>query len=92
MLNELAIRQADKNVVAVANSPLKVIFFGSYARGKADAGSDLELIIVEREITDLANEYLKVHSAASRFGIGVDILLMTESEFEKKRDGWATPV
>lgn len=26
MLNELAIRQADKNVVAVANSPLKVIF------------------------------------------------------------------
>lgn len=92
MLNELAILQAAKKVVAVANSPVKVILFGSYARGEADAGSDLDLIVVEREITDPASEYLKVHGAASGFGVGVDILLMTESEFEKKRDWWTTPV
>jgi len=91
-LNELAIRQVAKKVVAVANSPLKVILFGSYARGAADAGSDLDLLVIEREITDLASEYLKVHSAASGFGVGIDILLLTESEFEKKRDWWTTPV
>ncbi len=92
MLNELTIRQATEKVVAVANSPLKVILFGSYARGEADAGSDIDLIVVEREIPDPASEYLKVHGAASGLGVGVDILLMTESEFEKKRNWWTTPV
>lgn len=87
MLTELAIRQAADQIVAAANSPLKVILFGSYARGEANAGSDLDLIVVEREIPDLVSEYLKVHSAASGFGVGVDILLMTESEFEKNATG-----
>ncbi len=92
MLTESLICRAVAKVVAAANSPLKVILFGSYARGEADSGSDLDLIVVEREIVDPVSEYLKVHSAVSGFGVGVDILLMTEREFEKKRDWWTTPV
>jgi uncharacterized protein len=92
MLTELAIRQATERVVAAANSPVKVILFGSYGRGDANEGSDLDLIVVEREIVDPVGEYLKVHAAASGVGVGVDILLMTESEFEKKRNWWTTPV
>ena len=92
MLTDLVIRQAAEKIVAAANSPLKVILFGSYARGEADAGSDLDLIVVEREIPDPVTEYLNVHSAVSGFGVGVDLLLMTESEFEKKREWWSTPV
>jgi len=92
MLTETAIRQAAERIAAVTHSPLKVILFGSYARGDADSGSDLDLIVVEREIPDPRGEYLKIHSAASGIGVGVDILLMTESEFEKKRDWWTTPV
>lgn len=92
MLTEQAIQQAAQSIVSVANSPVKVILFGSYARGRADEGSDLDLIVVEREITDLKDEYLKIHEAASGFGVGVDLLLMTESEFDRKRDWWTTPV
>lgn len=92
MLTEFAIQQAARQIVSAANSPLKVILFGSYARGEANEGSDLDLIVIEREIPDPINEYLKVHSAASGMGVGVDILLMTESEFEKKRNWWSTPV
>ena len=81
MLTNQAIQQAADKIVAAANSPLKVILFGSYARGEADSGSDLDLIVVEREIPDPVDEYLKVHGAASGLGVGVDLLLMTESEF-----------
>ena len=91
MLTEKAIQQTAEKIVKAARLPLKVILFGSYARGDADEGSDLDLIVIEREIPDPKSEYLKVHEAASGLGVGVDILLMTESEFEKKRDWWTTP-
>jgi predicted nucleotidyltransferase len=92
MLTIEAIQKVADQIAAAAHAPIKVILFGSYARGEADAGSDLDFLVVEQEIPDPVNEYLKLHRAASGFGAGVDILLLTESEFEKKRDWWTTPV
>ena len=92
MLSTEAIQQAAEQIAAAAHAPVKIILFGSYARGQASAGSDLDFLVVEKEIPDPAEEFLKLHRAASGFGAGVDILLMTESEFEKKRDWWTTPV
>lgn len=63
----------------------KVILFGSYARGTADEGSDLDLLVVEKEIPDKASEYLRLKTAVGRIGVGVDLLLMSESEFERRR-------
>jgi len=92
MLTEQTIREASQRVAAVAYAPLKVILFGSYARGDADEGSDLDLMVVEKEIPDFTQEYLRLHRALGTLGIGVDLLLFTESEFEKKRGWWTTPV
>ena len=41
----------------------KVIVFGSYARGDAREGSDLDLIVVEREIADHTREYVRLRDA-----------------------------
>jgi predicted nucleotidyltransferase len=92
MLDETAIRQAALRVAAAAHAPLKVIVFGSYARGDANEGSDLDLLVVEREIPDYTQEYLRLHRVLDPLGIGVDLLLFTEGEFEQKRDWWTTPV
>ncbi|NBC48876.1 MAG: nucleotidyltransferase domain-containing protein, partial [Gammaproteobacteria bacterium] len=37
-------------------------------------------------------EYLRLHRTLDGLGIGVDLLLFTEAEFEQKRDWWTTPV
>lgn len=92
MLTEVAIRQAVQRIAAAAHSPIKVILFGSYARGDADEGSDLDLMVVEKNIPDRAQEYLRLHGAVGHLGVGVDVLIFTESEFEKRRDWWTTPV
>lgn len=72
-------------VVANARQPAKVILFGSYARGVADEGSDLDLLVVEKELFDKGGEYLRLKAAVGRIGVGVDLLLMSESEFERRR-------
>jgi predicted nucleotidyltransferase len=92
VLSAETIALAATRITAAAHAPIKVILFGSYARGDANEGSDLDFLVVEQDIPDPAGEYLKLHKAASGCGTGIDILLMTVADFEKKRNWWTTPV
>ena len=86
MLDAEAIQSAVKRMVAAASGPSRVILFGSYARGTADEGSDLDLMVVERELADKAGEYLRLREALGRVapGVGVDLLLYPLAEFERR--------
>jgi predicted nucleotidyltransferase len=46
VIDEQGIQQAVQRIVAVAQ-PVRVILFGSYGRGDADAGSDLDIMVIE---------------------------------------------
>lgn len=84
MLSEQTILEAARRAAAAAESPLQVFLLGSYARGDADAGSDLDLLVVEREVKDKAAEYLKLHRAVGSVGVGVDVLVFSREEFERR--------
>jgi len=85
MLTDQAIRDAARRAAAAASSAAKVIVFGSYARGDADEGSDLDLLVVENEVADKATEYLNIHRAVGIMGVGVDVLIFSRLEFERRR-------
>jgi predicted nucleotidyltransferase len=61
MLSAQIIQAAVDRMVGVAHSPVKVILFGSYARGQAQDASDLDLLVVESEVPNLAEEYSRTH-------------------------------
>jgi predicted nucleotidyltransferase len=84
MLNSEHIAEATRRLVARAGHPAKIILFGSYARGEADDASDLDLMIVEHELTDRAAEYLRLREAIGHTGVGVDLLLVSAQEFERR--------
>lgn len=92
MLTERMIQQAVERVIAVATTPLRVILFGSYARGDANENSDLDLIVVEKEIPDHTSEYVRLRTALGSLGVGIDLLLYPEAEFDKRRDWCSTPI
>lgn len=85
MLDAEAIQSAVKRMVAAASGPSRVILFGSYARGTADEGSDLDLLVIERDIPDKASEYIRLRGAIGRIGTGVDVLMYSESEASRRR-------
>jgi predicted nucleotidyltransferase len=73
-------------MMEAATSPGQVILFGSYARGTADAGSDVDLLVIEREIGDKPGEYMRLRDALGRLapGIGVDLLICQADDYAQR--------
>lgn len=91
MLSPEHIAEAARRLIAEASKPVRVILFGSYARGEADDASDLDLMVVECDLPDKAAEYLRLKGAIGRVGVGVDLLLLSELEFERRSQVPGTP-
>ena len=85
MISEQIIQQAVQRLLSVA-APSKVILFGSHARGDASDGSDLDLLVVEPEVSNVGAEMMRLHKALWPLNIPVDLLVCSESDFEKKRE------
>ncbi|TAJ29063.1 MAG: nucleotidyltransferase domain-containing protein [Nitrospirae bacterium] len=74
-----AIETAVQRLVAAAN-PRKVILFGSYAEGKATSESDLDLLVIEREVASKRKEMVRLRKAIGSVGLPVDVLVYSEEE------------
>lgn len=92
MLTDESISKAVQRLVAAAHAPTRVIVFGSYARGEATEDSDLDVMVIEREFPDATAEYVRLRHAIGSLGVGVDLVLLTEPEFARRKDWWSTPV
>jgi predicted nucleotidyltransferase len=70
--------------IADSAHPNRIILFGSYARGDADDGSDLDLLVVETEVEDKGREMLKLYRCIGYIGVGVDVLVYSEAEVARR--------
>jgi len=66
-----------------------MVLFGSLARGEEDQGSDIDVVVVLKEGTDPESKEDAISDASlqvvRRFGNKLSPILVTESEFERKR-------
>ena len=85
MISEDQIEDAVAIIVREAR-PERVILFGSYARGEAGPESDLDLLVVEKEVPHLQAEMARLRRALSIMRIPVDVLVTTE---ERLNSSWA---
>jgi uncharacterized protein len=84
MIPEQTIQEAIRRLVAAAQ-PRKIILFGSYARGDARERSDLDFMVIEREVPERHKEMLRLHDVLRSLHIPVDVLVVSEENF----DYWA---
>jgi predicted nucleotidyltransferase len=68
-------------LVAVAQ-PRRIILFGSHARADADDHSDVDLLVVEPAVNDRYEEMVRLNRALKGLLIPVDLLVVSEQEFE----------
>jgi predicted nucleotidyltransferase len=80
------IQQAVDILVREAN-PLKVILFGSYARGDAREDSDVDFLVIERELSNKNAEMVRLQRSLSPTGINSDVFVASE---EYTLSSWAS--
>lgn len=83
MIDERTLRQVTDRIVSAAR-PSRVILFGSYARGDADAGSDIDLMVIEPDVRNRHEEMVRLRQAVGHVGMGVDVLVYSEAEYERR--------
>ena len=66
--------------------PLRIILFGSAARGEAGQDSDIDLLVVMPEGTPRLATAEKLHMRMFGIPAAIDFLVATPSDLERNRD------
>lgn len=77
------IERAARTLAETAGSPVRVILFGSHARGEARAGSDLDFLVIEPEVADRHAEMVRLRSALHGMRRPIDVLVYSEVQVEE---------
>lgn len=66
--------------------PEKIILFGSMATGTQTPDSDVDLLVLVREVQDRRSLSIAMRRAVNGMGLPKDIVVLTVDEFERKRN------
>ena len=83
MINEGSdpIQRLTKLLVQAAK-PKCVILFGSHARGEATEDSDLDVMVVEENVTDRIGEMVRLNRLLRPLDLAVDLLVVSAEKFD----------
>lgn len=85
MIDQTLIVKATRLLLDAAH-PNKIILFGSYGRGDANAESDIDLLVVETEVKDRVAEMTRLNRVLSPLRMSIDLLVVSQDTF----DYWAS--
>ena len=82
MISSKKIEKAVETIRAAAH-PVRIILFGSYATGNFNDESDLDLLVVEREVKEHRMEIVRLRRLLSPLRIPVDIIVISERSYNE---------
>jgi predicted nucleotidyltransferase len=65
-------------------APMRIILFGSQARGEANTSSDIDLLVVLPHITDKRKTAIEIRRAIASFSVPKDIHVTTPEEISRR--------
>lgn len=67
-------------VDAASGTRVRVILFGSRARGQAAPDSDVDFLVVEEEVADRFAECARLARVAGELGVPADVVVVSETQ------------
>lgn len=83
MVPETRIQEAARALAQAAAGPAKVILFGSHARGDARSDSDIDFLVIERDVEDRFDESARLGRLLGQLRIPADVVVVTERQVEE---------
>ncbi len=87
MLSDTLIDRAGQILAHAANQLVRVIVFGSAARGDADVDSDLDFLVIEQTVEDRVAESVRLRQALGELA-GIDFPRTHDLDFLSARAKW----
>ncbi len=85
LITEEKVQSAVERIVTLSR-PRTVILFGSYARGQARPGSDLDvLVVVDDSVANCRAESVRLRRALRGISMPVDIVVVRHTDMERLR-------
>lgn len=84
MIPEPIIKAIIDRVVSVAD-PIKIILFGSHVRGDAEESSDIDILVLKKQVISKHRESVELWRALKDVPFPKDILVASLEEFEYYR-------
>ena len=78
MIAQDIIEAASQTLTAIADDPVKIVLFGSQARGDAGPDSDFDFLVVERDPRDRHAEMVRLGRALRPLGRPFDVVVVSE--------------
>ena len=82
LFNKNQIKQAVE-ILTRESEPLKIILFGSYARGDANFESDVDFLVIEKLIKDKRKEMTRLRRALLPLRMPVDVIVSDENTIDE---------
>jgi predicted nucleotidyltransferase len=73
------IELAGRRLAEAARQPARVLLFGSHARGDARSDSDLDFLVIERDVPDRHAEMVRLTRELRSLGVPVDVVVVSEA-------------
>jgi predicted nucleotidyltransferase len=83
MVTDATIERAGKALLAAAGSPARVLVFGSRARGDASVDSDVDFLVIEREVEDGLAESARLAQVAGELRVPADVIVVSQKQVEE---------
>ena len=62
--------------------PTRIILFGSYATGTQKEESDIDILVIEKNVVSKADEIVRLCRVLSPTGLSVDLIVVDEATFQ----------
>lgn len=82
-MNSHEIAAAVATLARAAPNAEQILLFGSHARGQADAGSDLDFLVIESTVKNRAHEMVRLRRALRPLRVPVDVLVYSRAEVDQ---------
>ncbi|HEY3959790.1 MAG TPA: nucleotidyltransferase domain-containing protein [Solirubrobacteraceae bacterium] len=90
--DDAVIQEAGRRILRAAPSGSRVILFGSYARGQAGEHSDLDFLVIEPVVDDVAKESVRLRRALRGLEVWADVIVRSEESVREWRDVYGTVI
>lgn len=85
VIDETLIAEAGRRLAAAAPDA-QVILFGSHARGEANLHSDVDFLVVEPEVTNGAEESVRLHRTLRDLRMPADVIVVSRAYADRWRE------